>query len=130
MYSTLFDLSIKDYAIHYIVMVVASTVLLTMAYANISQGAFAKLSFARKSISIDYKKIGVRKEEADAKQEELSQHQATVWAFFVANVVYFLGFFLMAFYVLRNLHLAYNALFSVILPAAGAWQLSTTMTVK
>ena len=62
MYSTLFDLSIKDYAIHYIVMVVArwehwlcfvivaesnnscvnSTVLLTMAYANISQGAFAK----------------------------------------------------------------------------------------
>lgn len=111
---SVFDLTMANFGMVFVPVVIMSSLLLTFAYRNWALNTFATLSNSRRS-------SGKKKNELEA----ITVSESVVWSFFINNLLFFLIFLFVAFYVLKQLAPSYSYTLSMTITSAIVWQLSS-----
>jgi len=128
-YYSIYDLFSTGPAFFYLLVVLGSSSLLTLAYRNVESTTYGLLEHTRKFAGvINYKKLKLSKEKAEKLQDEVTAQESLMWTFFRNNSVFVAAFLFMAFYVLRQVDTGYNFVISLVLASAVTWQLSNSTT--
>jgi len=124
LFSTVFDLGLKEFGVVYLPVTIASSVLLTIAYRNVSSFEVARLSTGRKAASTEsvHKELKLTTEQLNDLQQQTTYEESVAWAFFFNNLLWLIVFSFLSFYVLRQFQPSYNYTVSVVMAAVFVWQ--------
>jgi len=131
LYSTVYDLSVSDFGIGYLIAVVASTALLALSYHVVCTYNYAVLSSQRKQNSNSskvQKELGYSAAELEAISRDVTARESVLYSLVFNNVVYLLLFFFLAFYMLRDVSTAWNYLSSQVITGGVTYYVATSFS--
>eukprot|EP01129_Flabellula_baltica_P007269 TRINITY_DN2807_c0_g1_i1.p1 TRINITY_DN2807_c0_g1~~TRINITY_DN2807_c0_g1_i1.p1 ORF type:complete len:196 (-),score=43.58 TRINITY_DN2807_c0_g1_i1:33-569(-) len=106
LYTTLFNMSLKDYGPFFGVMSVVVTILLSMAYQNVTQSIALRLVYglspAKVSKTLSKKDAKEKREELRAVQETTMQYKAVAFSLIYNNLFYLMLSVFFSFYLFRS----------------------------
>jgi beta-lactamase regulating signal transducer with metallopeptidase domain len=129
-YAGVYNLRFEDFYIYYGPVIFISAILLTLAIHSFDVSNHSNLLNQRKltAASVQHKKLGLTREDADSIQASITNTESLAWAFFIINSIFIFTYLFLAFYVLKSLELQYNFAVSVLGAAVIAWQLARAMS--
>jgi len=127
LFKSVYELSVSEFGLIYLLVTLLSSVMLAMAYHNIADTTNAKLSNARKTVPLNPKKLNYQREELEKIQEMITERESITWSLLYNNSIYLMGFLFLAFYAFREIAPHYTYMVSVNTAAVIAWWLSTAM---
>jgi hypothetical protein len=120
LYHGVYSVDVHHYSLIYILVILISSTLLTVAYKQASDNALLSLSALRSSTS--------KKSSPSKPQPSITSVEAQAWSIFVVNAVYSGGFLALAFYVLRSFDVPYDYAISSVVASVVAWQVGAAVT--
>jgi predicted permease len=131
LYTTVYDLPVADFGFGYLVSVVLSTGLLSLAYHIICTYNYAVLANQRKAHSLNnrlQKELGLSGQKLDEISRNITARESLLYALIFNNVVYFALFFFTAFYLLKEVSTNWNYLLAQCSTAALTYYIATAFS--
>lgn len=131
LYSTVYDLSVSDFGIGYLIAVVASTALLALSYHVVCTYNYAVLSSQRKQNSASpkvQKELGYSAGELESISRDVTARESVLYSLLFNNVVYLVLFFFLAFYMLKDVGTAWNYLSSQVITGGVTYYVATAFS--
>eukprot|EP01125_Pyxidicula_operculata_P013477 TRINITY_DN4476_c0_g1_i1.p1 TRINITY_DN4476_c0_g1~~TRINITY_DN4476_c0_g1_i1.p1 ORF type:complete len:180 (+),score=39.94 TRINITY_DN4476_c0_g1_i1:69-608(+) len=121
LYTSIFNMPLKDYAIFYLALTVVSTGLMSYSYNKVAEQLRIKLSARNSEVSSRASKDKAANKNEKKKQEEqlkdqlnvLTRQEATAFSLLYNNLFFLLLVVFLAFYVLQNLPALQNYVMTI-----------------
>jgi len=93
LYNTVYDMTLMENGILFVVITIANSVLLMFSYRNIADSANATLANQRRGQNVSHKSHGyTTKGELEAVKVAVTEREAVAWSLFVNNTLFLLTF--------------------------------------
>jgi len=129
LYHGVYGVDVSAYGLVYIIVILCSSALLTVAYKQAENNAHLKL-IALRAPAAGKRAAAATPSSAAAKtgDADMTTLEAQSWSFFLVNLLYCAVFLALAFYVLKAIEVPYDYAVSSVIASAAAWQIAAAIT--
>jgi len=131
LYATVYDLTVAENYLVYIIAITASTALLGFAYHAVCTHSYAVYSHQRKSHSTNnkwQKELNYTGPQLEDISRNVTARESLLYSLLCNNIFYLLVFFFLAFYMLRDLSVAWNYLSAQVITGGLTYYVATTFS--